>query len=100
MPRRMSSRLAPTALLCLLAAGSARAQEPAIIAIRAGRLVDVDKGEVRRDQVILIRGDRITAVQPGSARLPAGELSAAAGSVLRWRHPRTLRVACGRQRLP
>jgi len=72
MPRRTSSRLAPTALLCLLAAGSARAQGPAIIAIRAGRLVDVDKGEVRRDQMILIRGDRITAVQPGSARLPAG----------------------------
>jgi len=72
MPRRMSSwRLAPIALLSLLA-GAARAQEPAIVAIRAGRLVDVDQGEVRRDQVILIRGDRITAVQAGSARLPAG----------------------------
>ena len=44
----------------------------AIVAIRAGRLVDVDKGEVRRDQVVLVRGDRIEAVQPGSAKLPAG----------------------------
>ncbi|HEX3235157.1 MAG TPA: amidohydrolase family protein [Gemmatimonadales bacterium] len=44
----------------------------ALIAIRAGRLVDVDKGEVRRDQVILVRGDRIEAVQSGSAKLPAG----------------------------
>lgn len=72
MPRRTSSRLAPITLVCLLAAGAVRAQEPAVIAVRAGRLVDVDKGEVRRDQVILIRGDRITAVQPGSTRLPAG----------------------------
>jgi len=72
MPRRPSSSLASAALVSLLAAGSAHAQEPAVIAVRAGRLVDVDQGQVRRDQVILIRGDRITAVQPASARLPAG----------------------------
>jgi imidazolonepropionase-like amidohydrolase len=45
---------------------------PALVAIRAGRLVDVDRGEVRRDQVILVRGDRIEAVQPGASKLPAG----------------------------
>jgi len=43
-----------------------------VVAIRAGRLVDVDKSEVLRDQVIVIRGDRIEAVQPGSSKLPAG----------------------------
>ena len=43
-----------------------------MVAIRAGRLVDVDKSEVLRDQVIVIRGDRIEAVQPGSSKLPAG----------------------------
>jgi imidazolonepropionase-like amidohydrolase len=48
------------------------APPPAVVAIRAGRLVDVDRGEVRRDQVIVVRGDRIAAVQPGSAPLPAG----------------------------
>jgi imidazolonepropionase-like amidohydrolase len=42
------------------------------VAIRAGRLVDVDRGEVRRDQVVILRGERIMAVQPASARLPAG----------------------------
>jgi imidazolonepropionase-like amidohydrolase len=42
------------------------------VAIRAGRLVDVDRGEVRRDQVVIVRGDRISAVQQASARLPAG----------------------------
>jgi imidazolonepropionase-like amidohydrolase len=45
---------------------------PQIIAIRAGRLVDVERGEVRRDQLILIKGERITAVQPGATRPPAG----------------------------
>jgi imidazolonepropionase-like amidohydrolase len=51
------------------------AQTPAaspVIAVRAGRLVDVERGEVRRDQLILIQGARITAVQPGSTRPPAG----------------------------
>jgi imidazolonepropionase-like amidohydrolase len=43
-----------------------------LIAIRAGRLVDVDKGEVRRDQVILVRGERIEAIQAGTAKLPTG----------------------------
>jgi imidazolonepropionase-like amidohydrolase len=74
MPRPWT-RLAPVTVVALLAAvGPARApaQEPALVAIRAGRLVDVERGEVRRDQVVLIRGDRITAVQPASARIPAG----------------------------
>jgi imidazolonepropionase-like amidohydrolase len=42
------------------------------IAIRAGRLVDVERGEVRRDQVVLVRGGRIMSVQAASARLPSG----------------------------
>jgi len=73
MPRRRSG-LALAMLAGLLAGGAARvgAQEPALIAIRAGRLVDVERGEVRRDQVVLIRGDRIAAVQPASAKIPSG----------------------------
>jgi imidazolonepropionase-like amidohydrolase len=43
-----------------------------VLAIRAGRLVDVERGEVRRDQLIVVQGERITAVQPGSTRPPAG----------------------------
>jgi imidazolonepropionase-like amidohydrolase len=43
-----------------------------IVAIRAGRLVDVERGEVLRDQVVIVKGDRIQAVQPASARIPAG----------------------------
>ncbi len=70
---RLWSRLALVMLAGAFATGShARAQEPALIAIRAGRLVDVDRGEVRRDQTILVRGDRISAVQPASATIPAG----------------------------
>lgn len=43
-----------------------------ITAIKAGQLVDVEKGEVRANQVILIRGDRIEAVQPAGAPIPKG----------------------------
>ncbi|HEY8105523.1 MAG TPA: amidohydrolase family protein [Gemmatimonadales bacterium] len=48
----------------------ARAQEP--IAIRAGRLIDVERGQVLRDQLVLIRGAKIESVQPWSAKPPAG----------------------------
>jgi hypothetical protein len=34
----------------------------------AGCLVDVERGEVRRDQVALVRGDRITAIQPATTK--------------------------------
>ena len=45
---------------------------PAVTVIRAGRLVDVEGGMVRRDQLIVVRGDRIEAIQPGATRPPAG----------------------------
>ena len=45
---------------------------PEVTAIRAGRLVDVESGVVRRDQLIVIRGDRIEAIQPGATHPPAG----------------------------
>ena len=45
---------------------------PVVTAIRAGRLVDVESGVVRRDRLIVIRGDRIEAIQPGATRPPAG----------------------------
>ena len=60
------------ATLAMPAPARAQAAGGALVAIRAGRLVDVDKGEVRRDQVILVRGDRIEAVQPAAGRIPAG----------------------------
>ena len=34
--------------------------------VRAGRLIDVDAGEVRREQSVVIRGDRIESVGPDS----------------------------------
>ena len=78
MPRRWSG-LARVAIAGFLVGGSlagdvreAVAQAPVLTAIRAGRLVDVERGEVRRDQVVLVQGDRITAIQPASAKIPAG----------------------------
>jgi imidazolonepropionase-like amidohydrolase len=43
-----------------------------VTAIRAGRLVDVERGEVRRDQLVLVRSTRIEAILPGSAKPPSG----------------------------
>jgi imidazolonepropionase-like amidohydrolase len=58
---------------CLPARAAAQTPQPAeITAIRAGRLVDVERGEVRRDQLIVVRGDRIEAIQPGTTRPPTG----------------------------
>lgn len=59
---RLSTRLAVAACVAVCAAPALAAQQ--FTAIRAGRLLDVDKGEVRRDQVILVRGQRIESVQP------------------------------------
>lgn len=64
-----------TALGGLLAAAlvplfPAAAQERT--AIRAGRVVDVDRGQVRRDQIIVVRGSRIESVAPAAGGLPSG----------------------------
>jgi imidazolonepropionase-like amidohydrolase len=42
------------------------------IVIRAGRLVDAEQGEVRRDHLVVIRGERIESVRPVSAGVPPG----------------------------
>jgi imidazolonepropionase-like amidohydrolase len=57
---------------CLPALAPAQSRQPQLIAIRAGRLVDVERGEVRRDQLIVVRGERIEAIQPGTTRPPSG----------------------------
>lgn len=44
---------------------------PAVIAVRAGRLFDARAGALLRNQIVLIRGDRITEVGP-SVAIPAG----------------------------
>ena len=46
--------------------------ETVVTAIRAGRLVDVDKGVVLRDQIIVVRGDKIASVEPAPGHVPAG----------------------------
>jgi imidazolonepropionase-like amidohydrolase len=59
-------------LVFLGLAGALRLHAQDVTVIRAGRLVDVVRGEVRTDQVIVIRGERIEAVQPASAPMPRG----------------------------
>lgn len=66
------TRLTPRLILLVLAlaAPPVAAAGQGRTAIRAGRLVDVDRGEVRRDQVVLIRDGRIESVQAASVQLP------------------------------
>src|SRR6516164_8053186 len=47
------------------------AKAPGVVAVRAGRLFDSKSGTMLRNQVILIRGDRITDVG-ASVSIPAG----------------------------
>jgi imidazolonepropionase-like amidohydrolase len=54
----------------LVPLASAPAQEG--ITIRAGRLVDVERGEVRQDQIIIVRSGRIASVGPAAGGLPSG----------------------------
>ena len=67
---RLTTRLAVAVCVALCPVSLLSAQQ--ITAIRAGRLVDVDKGEIRRDLVVLVRGERIESVQPASAKIPQG----------------------------
>ncbi len=60
------------AALVLVVGSAAGAAAQDVTAIRAGRLIDVARGEVRRDQLIIVRGERIESVQPGATRIPAG----------------------------
>lgn len=53
------------------AAQTPAAPAPATTAIRAGRLVDVVAGKLLTNQIILVSGDKITAVGPNLA-IPAG----------------------------
>jgi imidazolonepropionase-like amidohydrolase len=43
-----------------------------VTAVRAGWLVDVEAGKVLRDQVIVVRGDRIVSVEAAPGHVPAG----------------------------
>lgn len=51
---------------------AAPAQAQDLIAVHAGRLVDVEHGRILRDQLVLVRGEKIEAVQPWPAKPPAG----------------------------
>jgi|GEM_PF-4231126 len=61
------------ALLALLAATAVPADSKGpLLAIHAGRLVNVDQGVVLKDRWLIVRGDRIESILPGSATAPAG----------------------------
>ena len=50
----------------------APAGEPAVKAVRFGKLVD-GKGRVLQDAIVVVRGDRISDVTTDASKIPAGE---------------------------
>ncbi len=62
---------APLLAALLLATTTALAAQE-VTAIRAGRLVDVEQGKVLQNQVVLVQGEKILAVQPAGAAIPRG----------------------------
>jgi imidazolonepropionase-like amidohydrolase len=68
----MRGRLLLGLVIGAAVAGAAPVAAQEVVAVRAGRLVDVDRGEVRRDQLIVVRGERIEAILPGTSRPPSG----------------------------
>jgi imidazolonepropionase-like amidohydrolase len=71
-PSRQRAAGAASAILCLFAPVAAIAQQPAPtpVVVRAARMLDVSTGQMRRNAVVVVTGDRITAVNPAST--PAG----------------------------
>jgi len=67
---RAAARLALAALAVVLPSAALTAQGMTVI--RAGRLVDTEKGEIRKDQLLFVRGERIEAIHPASAKIPGG----------------------------
>ena len=65
---RLTSPLVLAALVAASPISAAAAQ--GLTVIQAGRLIDVDRGQVRRDQLVLVRGERVESVQPASAKIP------------------------------
>jgi len=73
LARRLSAAALVAALPMQAApAGPAAGPRGPLTAIHAGRLVDVERGEVLRDRWVVIRGERIEAVLAGAAGPPAG----------------------------
>ncbi len=64
------SRILAIPLLCLLSL-AAPAQSARVVAVKAGRVLDVRSGEMTSNAIILIQGERITAVGP-NVSIPAG----------------------------
>lgn len=67
----MKLKLIPALLVVCLFAMLAFAQSPKIIAIKAGRVLDVRTGQMLNNAFILIEGERITAVG-ANVTVPAG----------------------------
>jgi imidazolonepropionase-like amidohydrolase len=58
--------------LCVLVCATAADAADDVVAVRAGRLVDVEKGEVLRDRTVIVRGERVESVLEAGAPLPKG----------------------------
>lgn len=71
--KRRRGQLFWCALALISAVHAIEAQQPGpITVIRAGRLLDVDGGQMLRDMLIVVRGERIDRVVSGGTAIPQG----------------------------
>lgn len=72
-PLCVSGESAVTRLLLILLLLFVPASAQELTVIRAGRLIDVEKGNVLHDRVIYVRGDKIEKIaSPRASEIPAG----------------------------
>lgn len=105
MPR--FPRYATLFLACVALARPAAAGEE-LLGLRAGRLVDVETGQVRRDQLLLVQGERVLRVEHPSATRPPPRprpcrsrvLSSSIGGGGQWPPASRPRIRSGRSSRP
>ena len=68
---RLAAALVASLALVPPAAAAQSAAPASVVAIRAGRLIDPETGEAARNQIVLVEGEKITAVGPDVA-IPSG----------------------------
>ncbi len=59
-------------LICVMLAGNYTLYPQPLTVVKAGQLVDVEQGQILRDRMVFIRGEKIESIMAAIANVPAG----------------------------